>query len=475
MSEKIKSVGIDIGTSTTQLIFSELTIRNLAGSYRVPRIKIVDKQVIYKSAIYFTPLQSMAAIDTAAVKAIMQKEYQKAGIKPEDLQTGAVIITGDSARKDNADSVIEELSDMAGDFVVATAGPDLESVLSARGAGTDVLSKEKKKIVANIDIGGGTSNIAVYQSGRLIGTSCLNIGGRLITVDEGHIKSIFPDLERRTEEMGIPIHVGDPVDVLKLKKICGQLASDLAQALNLRSREAGHADLYTNGGDPLDLSIHPEGITFSGGVAACFHETPSGNFPYGDVGNLLAQAVQEEMAFSSVEKYPSRETIRATVVGAGSHTMNVSGSTIRYEARLLPIKNIPVLKVREEDEITSEKITQTIQREFPILLGKEESNPVAIALSAKNIQTFIEIQILAQAIVDGTEKVLKRSAPLIVITENDIGKVLGNAISLLVGHDHPVISLDGLYADTGDYIDIGKPVADGRVCPVIIKTIVFNS
>ncbi|MCH4071396.1 ethanolamine ammonia-lyase reactivating factor EutA [Pseudoramibacter sp.] len=475
MSEKIKSVGIDIGTSTTQLIFSELTIRNLAGSYRVPRIKIVDKRVIYKSAIYFTPLQSMAAIDTAAVKAIMQKEYQKAGIKPEDLQTGAVIITGDSARKDNADSVIEELSDMAGDFVVATAGPDLESVLSARGAGTDVLSREQEKTIANIDIGGGTSNIAVYQNGRLMGTSCLNIGGRLITVEEGRIKNIFPDLERRAEKMGQPIHRGDQADVEKLKKICRQLASDLAQALNLKPREAGHDALYTNGGDPLDTSIHLDGITFSGGVAACLYEHPSGSFPYGDIGNLLAQAVREEKAFSTVETYPSRETIRATVVGAGSHTMNVSGSTIRYEAGLLPIKNIPVLKIREEDEDTPGKITQTIQREMPVLLGNGETSPVAIALSAQNTQTFAEIQTLAQTIVDGTEKVLKRSAPLIVITENDIGKVLGNALSLLVGREHPVISLDGLYADTGDYIDIGEPVAGGRVCPVIIKTIVFNS
>lgn len=132
MQETILSVGIDIGTSTTQLIFSRLTIENLASNYTVPRISIVNKEVFYRSGIYFTPLKSQTEIDAAKVKEIIRKEYEKAGRKPEDLQTGAVIITGETARKQNANRVLETLSDMAGDFVVATAGPDLESVLSAR-------------------------------------------------------------------------------------------------------------------------------------------------------------------------------------------------------------------------------------------------------------------------------------------------------------------------------------------------------
>ena len=135
MHEVILSVGIDIGTSTTQLIFSRLTIENRASSYTVPRIDIVDKEVIYRSKIYFTPLRSATEIDAEAVKQIVREEYQAAGMTPEMLRTGAVIITGETARKENANEVLEALSDLAGDFVVATAGPDLESVLSARGAG----------------------------------------------------------------------------------------------------------------------------------------------------------------------------------------------------------------------------------------------------------------------------------------------------------------------------------------------------
>lgn len=194
MQEIVRSVGIDIGTSTTQLVFSRLVVENLAGNYAVPRISIVEKEVIYRSKIYFTPLRSPTEIDTEKVKEIVRGEYAAAGIRPEDLQTGAVIITGDTARKQNANQVLEALSDMAGDFVVATAGPDLESVLSARGAGADVISEEHRTTVANIDIGGGTSNIALYEKGTLRGVSCLDIGGRLIKVEQGRISWIFPKI-----------------------------------------------------------------------------------------------------------------------------------------------------------------------------------------------------------------------------------------------------------------------------------------
>lgn len=167
MRQEIKSIGIDIGTSTTQLVFSRIVVENVAGSYNVPRVSIVEKEVIYRSKIYFTPLRSATEIDAEAVQKIVSQEYKAAGMKPEDLSTGAVIITGETARKQNANEVLAALSDFAGDFVVATAGPDLESVLAARGAGTDVLSEEHRSVVANLDVGGGTTNIAVYQKGTL--------------------------------------------------------------------------------------------------------------------------------------------------------------------------------------------------------------------------------------------------------------------------------------------------------------------
>lgn len=476
MQETILSVGIDIGTSTTQLIFSKLTIENLASNYTVPRISIVDKKVIYRSGIYFTPLKSQTEIDAVKVKDIIRGEYEKAGIQPADLQTGAVIITGETARKQNANSVLEALSDMAGEFVVATAGPDLESVLSAKGAGSDKVSEEKREVVANIDIGGGTSNIAFFQKGILRGTSCLDIGGRLIKIEGGKITYIFPAIQELARLHQIQIRVGDRADEKILYRICEYMAQQLAMAIYADQPDEYHGRLYTNQGSPLKQEPQIQAVTFSGGVAECMRQPDETDvFRYGDIGVLLARAVSNCSAFEKVKIYPAAETIRATVVGAGTHTTNVSGSTISYAREKLPIKNIPVLKISEEDEAQASAFKEAIQRGLVLYESEGKVEQLAIAFSGRYHTSFLEIQELAKLIIQGANQVIKGTHPLILIIENDIAKVLGNALNVLLERKKDVICIDGIHTQNGDYIDIGEPVVDGHVVPVVTKTLIFNS
>ncbi len=470
------SVGIDIGTSTTQLIFSRLTIENLASSYTVPRIQIVEKEVTYRSKIYFTPLLSQTEIDAAKVKEIIAGEYRQAGMKPENLQTGAVIITGETARKQNANLVLETLSDMAGDFVVATAGPDLESVLSARGAGADKFSEEYRNTVANIDIGGGTSNIALFQKGNLRSTSCLDIGGRLIRLENGRISYIYPKIQKLAGEHGIRIQVGDRADERALYQICEKMADQLAMAVHAMKADPIHRELYTNDGKPLSDEPKIAALTYSGGVASCYYEgEPKNVFEYGDIGVLLARAVKNHPALKNIPVYPAAETIRATVVGAGTHTTNVSGSTISYSDGKLPIKNIPVLKVSEEDEQDLALFRETIRRKLKLFETEGEPEQVAIVFSGKYHASFAQIQELARAVADGAEAVIAGPHPLVLVIENDIAKVLGNAVNVLLERKKDFICIDGIFANDGDYIDIGEPVAQGRVVPVVTKTLIFNT
>lgn len=476
MHEVILSVGIDIGTSTTQLIFSRLTIENRASSYTVPRIEIVDKEVIYRSKIYFTPLRSPTEIDAEAVKKIVRDEYEAAGQRPADMRTGAVIITGETARKQNANEVLDALSDMAGDFVVATAGPDLESVLSARGAGADTLSHSRRIAVANLDVGGGTSNIAIYDTGTLRGTSCLDIGGRLIKVENGSITYIFPSIQALAKNHGISIAVGERADEKKLYEVCKLMANHLAQALHLAPHDGEHASLYTNRGKPLPEEPRVKAVTFSGGVADCVYQVLEGDpFRYGDIGVLLGRAIREDQALRKAELLVAAETIRATVVGAGTHTTEVSGSTIHYERDQLPIKNIPILKVPEEDEASLETLKASILSQMPLYKPEGKVEQIAIAFAGNKRTSFVEIQDLAAAVIEGAKEVIGSRYPLIVVVENDVGKVLGNALNVLLGHQKEVICIDGIKSLSGDYIDIGEPVAGGQVLPVVIKTLIFNS
>ena len=167
---ELLSIGLDVGTTSTQLILSRLRVENQGSSFTVPRLQIAKREVLYRSPVYFTPLVENELVDTAKLRALMEEEYQKAGISKEQVDTGAVIITGETSRKENARAVLRELSDLAGDFVVATAGPDLESVLAAKGAGAVRYSEASGKTVLHVDIGGGTSNFALIEDGKITAT-----------------------------------------------------------------------------------------------------------------------------------------------------------------------------------------------------------------------------------------------------------------------------------------------------------------
>lgn len=471
MREIIISAGIDIGTSTTQLIFSKITMENRASSYSVPRIVIVDKEVIYRSDVYFTPLSSQTEIDATEVLKIIEGEYKKAGMSPKDIDTGAIIITGETARKSNASTVLNALSGMAGDFVVATAGPDLESVLSGRGAGADTLSKELFWTVANIDIGGGTSNVCVFNKGNVSAVSCLDIGGRLIKITDNKISYIYTKIAALARENGININIGDRADVGILTKICNLMADVLSAEMHIESSN-NQKFFHTNDGDMINQDIKIDAITFSGGVADyIYNDEPGGDvFKYGDIGILLGRAIKNSSLFSKIKILKSVETLRATVVGAGTHTTEISGSTISYNEDKLPIKNIPVIKINDD-----EPIEDTIKKNLTLYMPEGNIEQVAIAFSGTNLTSYISVQETAQSIISGTKALIESNHPLIIVVYEDIAKVLGNALNILLQHKKDVICIDGIKAGSGDYIDIGNPIADGQVIPVVIKTLIFNS
>lgn len=477
MREELLSVGIDIGTSTTQLVFSKLIIENTASNFTIPRISIVDKEIIYKSDIYFTPLKSLTEIDSDGVKDIVEKEYIKGGINKEDIKTGAVIITGETARKENANEVLHRLSGFAGDFVVATAGPDLESIISGKGAGAHIYSKEHSTTVVNIDIGGGTSNLALFNIGDVIETGCLDIGGRLIKIDTStkQITYISPKIEKIIKEKGFSISIGDIATKEKLMPIVEEMVHFLEESVGVREKSSLFDVVVTNKTIVLKKEIHC--ISFSGGVADyVYYDGPIDDyFKYGDIGILLGQKIRESEMFKKLKVVRSIETIRATVVGAGSHTTEISGSTITYTKENFPIKNLPILKLSEEDESSgSEVLKNAIKTKLDWFKLENDVQRVAIAINGKKNPSFIEVQDIAKGMVGGLEEFIERELPLIIIVENDMAKVLGQAIYALLNFKKDVVCIDGIKVENGDYIDIGKPIAGGKVLPVVIKTLVFN-
>lgn len=477
MSPAIFSVGIDIGTSTTQVIFSKLLMDNTAGYFSAPRISIVGKEIVYKSPVYDTPLQSQFMLDGEGIREIVEREYRAAGRRPEDLDTGAVIITGESARKENAALVSQQLSGLAGEFVVSTAGPDLESILAGKGSGAFQYSLDMDCIVANLDIGGGTTNIVIFDHGEVAGKGCLNIGGRLIRLERDYtVTYISPAAQTVAEAVGVRLTVGRRTSEEELSRVTGKMAELLAQSLGLLPREELLRRVQTPSSTWLVTPGRIDRICFSGGVSDCMaKEGVRLPLEFGDIGVLLGRSIKNHPLFSGNRVIIGTETIGATVVGAGTYTTNISGSTIEYSQSIFPIKNAPVLKLNEAEQracLTGE--VQTLREKCGWFLGQCDSPLMILAMKGSRDPSYDEIKTMAGCIVEALDGLLSPEQPIIVLLENDIAKALGMAMKAAAGDRRKVAAIDGVKVEENDYVDIGRPLMDGLVVPVIVKTLIFG-
>ena len=448
MAERLLSVGLDVGTTSTQLVVSELTVENQASAFSVPEMTISRRKVLHESPVYFTPLVGRDLVDGQGIREIVEAEYRAAGISRDQVDTGAVIVTGETSRKENARAVLDALAEYAGDFVVATAGPDLESVLAAKGAGAVAFSADTGKKVLHMDIGGGTSNLAWIEDGKIVKTGCLNVGGRLIKVGEsGGISYVSPVLEGLCD-----LKVGDSPTESALLAVAEILSQALEMAAGLREPTALLEKLWT--AEAGRMAIPDSGgwvISFSGGVADCIEkEVPWQTF--GDMGPLLGRAIRESRLCAG-EYRLGEQTIRATVIGAGSHSAQLSGSTVFYRDVDFPLKNLPVVR----------------------LSGTEDPGEIRKVLASQDTESVVAMEGFS-----GSYRRVKALAEdmaaafagrrILLAVEADMAKALGQALALQT--DGPVLCIDRVRLQEGDYLDVGAPV--GPALPVVVKTLVMK-
>ena len=447
MSEHLLSVGLDVGTTSTQLVVSCLCVENRASSFAVPEMAITSRSIRYRSPVYFTPLVEGKLVDGEKIRQIVEEEYGQAGISREQVDTGAIIITGETSRKENAGRVLEALAEYAGDFVVATAGPDLESVLAAKGAGAVEFSRETGKTVLHMDIGGGTSNLALIRDGNMEATGCLNVGGRLVKFSEsGAVTYLSPVLAGLTA-----MEVGQ-VPTREERKA---LADLLTQALEMAAGRRAATDLLEKlmteeAGKPWIPPEEDVVISFSGGVADCVGKDIP-DLAFGDLGPELGRAIRNSRLCSG-EYVLGAETIRATVIGAGCHSTQLSGSTVYHQNVRFPLKNLPVVEIADISQIRQ--------------VMKEGEEKRILSLKGMVPPTYEQIATLAKAICQ------QMAPPVFLCLQPDMAKALGQALALKLPREAPILCLDGLRVREGSYLDIGAPV--GGAMPVVVKTLVLS-
>jgi ethanolamine utilization protein EutA len=474
-TRNLLSVGVDVGTTTTQIIFSRLNLQDVSRPGQIPRINITDRKVIYESPIVFTPLLDFETIDADQLNEIVRREYSTAGVDPSQVETGAVIITGETAKKKNADEILRALSGLAGEFVVSVAGPNVESLIAGKGAGAAEYSQKNYATVTNVDIGGGSANSATFRAGNLIGAAAMNYGGRILMVDHstGRVSHIAEPAKHILNDIGLKLEIGDSPSLDDLRRFTDRMADMTVELVEGTSSPLAKKIYLT---PPVGDSGRGSVLMFSGGIGHYYYNPISINSVsdatvHDDVGPLLAESLRTHARLNSYTIVPPSETVRATVLGASTQTVTLSGSTIWAEREILPLKNVPVIRPALPSSLDPASVSRSVSEAVTRWDVNLATDPFAVALELNTSLDYESLTRLATGLKNFADT-MPGDRPLIAIIERDYAQALGQTVKGLAP-SRALLVIDQVGLSEGDYIDIGTPLMDGRVVPLSVKTLIF--
>ncbi|HEY0951110.1 ethanolamine ammonia-lyase reactivating factor EutA [Nocardioides sp.] len=470
---RLTSVGVDIGSSTTHMVLSRIVLER-----RDNRYVVTEREVTHESEVLLTPYSSSESsgdtLDGDALREFFDKQYVAAGVDQQQIDTGALIMTGVAVRRRNARIIADVFSEIAGRFVSVSAGDALETRLSAYGSGAVADSERHHRRTMNIDIGGGTSKVAVCDDGAVVATTAIDIGARILAFDERRRVTRIEDAARRlAAEADLPLALGEVPDEAGLSRLIDLMADHLFAAVRGGRPDAPTAALLRL--DPLPAGPAPDAVSFSGGVAEYVYERDLAD--HGDLGRRLAVAVRERIDAWGPEQHLSEQGIRATVVGASQYTVQVSGTTIFVEpTSALPLRNVPVLAPElplDTEVIDAGAIESAVRDALEHVAALPADQPVAVGYRWEGSATFGRLDAFCRGVVAGMAERTHRGLPLVLAGEGDVGGLIGIHVHEELDLPIPVVSVDGLALQAFDFIDIGELLATSGAVPVVIKSLVF--
>jgi ethanolamine utilization protein EutA len=476
-----KTAGFDVGSSTTQVVFSQITLARHDAYY-----KVVDRTTLHQSEVILTPYAAPEIIDKVQLAAFIEREYASASVARNEVDTGAVILTGLALRAQNARTIADAIADESGRFVAVSAGDMLEARLAANGAGVPALSSARKGVVVHIDIGGGTTKLSAWLAGKLLGLAAIDVGARLVTVDASErVVRVEKPAAGVAEDLHLDLREGEPLNPAVAHRIAGALARNvLRYAGVLREPPRGRSLLRT---EPLFRGEPPliDAVVFSGGVSEYIYGRETRTF--GDLGLLLGRAIRAEVEALKVKVLPFERGIRATVLGASQHSAQLSGNTIFVSKGVhLPLRNVPVVLPQLDlrgDVLDREQLLQSLNDALAMraatgtaqhLSQEAQSHAPALAIRWDGSPLFERLNAVAESIAIALGPHLRGTQPCIVIVDGDVAGVLGARLQKAFA-TRSVICIDGVQVHEFDYVDIGTLVPRTGALPVVVKSLLFAS
>jgi len=466
---QLTSVGVDIGSSTSHLVFSRLEL-TLEGS----RYRVTKREILNESQILLTPYVDDTRIDVEALESFINQQYKNAKIRREEVDTGALILTGVAVRRRNARAIGELFAQEAGKFVAVSAGDGLEATMAAHGSGAVAHSGKIGGVVLNIDIGGGTSKFAICNNGKVQEVSAIDIGARLLAFDkDGAIVRIEEAARKHAGWAGFSVELGQKIPEDQIRKMVSGMIDKLFAMLKPESITEDIKALLRL--PPLTFRGEIDCVMFSGGVSEFIYNRTKTSF--GDLGPFFASEVHQHTGDLGLFVMEPVARIRATVIGASQYTVQVSGNTIFIAPDdAVPIRNVAVIAPEfplDKDDFTQEAVrdaTLNALRRLDLLHGRQ---PVAVAFHWGGSATFFRLQLFCSGVAEGLKDIFAKGHPLVLVNDGDIGGIIGLHFQEELHLQNPIISVDGIPLNDFDYIDIGALIPSSGAVPVVIKSLIF--
>jgi ethanolamine utilization protein EutA len=475
----LTTVGIDIGSSGTQVIFSRVHLRRLAEDL-TSRYYVVARETLFQSPVALTPYQSEERIDDQKLGDIIDAAYAAAGITPDEIDTGVVILTGEALRRDNAQGIAAILAEQGGEFVTAGAGHHMEAMLAAYGSGAARVSSDEGKRILNIDIGGGTTKLGLVENGKVIATAAVHIGGRLHVVEGGEIVRLDPAGKHHARRAGFSWNRGDSATEADSQKVADGMADALVAAVTAHPLPHDVAHLYLT--DPIaELGAglgRIDGVMFSGGVGEYVYAREARDF--GDLGAKLGRAIRVRIDNGALPwpVLPAGECIRATALGASEYSVQLSGntSTISAPGKLLPRRNLQVLQPPFVcgETIDPEDLAQAIRSHIAAFDLAGSDSEIALALRWTGMPSYQRLAAFAEGIKSGLADRIAKKLPLYIMLDGDVAQTLGAILREELHVESELLVIDGVVLWDFDYIDLGRIRMPSYTVPVTIKSLVFS-
>ena len=472
----LSSVGIDIGSAGTQILFSRVHLRR-QGVDLSSRYLVVERDTLFESPVSLTPYASETLIDARALGEIVDAAYAAARIRPDDIDTGVVILTGEALRRENSEPIARILSEKCGDLVCATAGHHMEAMLAAHGSGAVQLAHDRDQRILNIDIGGGTTKLGVIDKGQVLSTAAIHVGGRLLAVDtRGQLERMDPAGETHVKRAGLALRLGDRVTDDDLERIAESMADDVVAALTEALSRDDMSDLYLT--DPIGQLHEIDAIVCSGGVAEYVYGREQREF--GDLGKKLGHALRTRIDDGRLPwpLLPDSQGIRSTALGCSEFTAQLSGNTgyISNPDTLLPRRNLTVLRPDFDftDEFESAQLVEAIRRHMVMFDVSPDHGDLVLAFHWTGTPTYARLRRFADGIRAALNERIAARLPIYVILDADIALNLGAILHRDMNIGSETLVIDGLALWDFDSIDIGKLRLPSKTVPVTIKSLIFS-